>query len=128
MNEQEGIQIFHAGLAHNNQGGSLKLDLNHTTSFLELRTSGGRILSVVSVEDSHFKAITNCLNYLDKLTFPGGFYRRDIGHFVTGTRYIDYAKSGVNIDEGNKLVDEIKADCARTLLPGTDKVNIEIIS
>lgn len=79
-------------------------------------------MSVVSVEDSYFKAIANCLNYLDKLAFTGGFYRRDIGHFVTGTRFVDYAKSGVNIDEGNKLVDEIKTDCARTLLPGTEKV------
>lgn len=110
MNEQDEIQIFHAGLRRNEDGA--------------LSTSGGRILSVVSVEDSHFKAISNCLNYLEKLNFVDGFYRHDIGHFVTGTRLLDYARSGVNIDEGNRLVDKIKVDCAKTLLPGTDRVSL----
>jgi hypothetical protein len=87
---------------------------------------GGRILSVVSVSDSFFLSISNCLDRLDKINFTDGFFRRDIGHFVTGSRsqQVSYATSGVNIDEGNRLVEEIKADCARTLLPGTDKVSL----
>lgn len=37
-------------------------------------------------------------------------------------KFIDYTQSGVNIDEGNRLVDEIKADCSSTLVKGTERV------
>lgn len=69
-NEEEGVQIFHAGLVKNEKG--------------EMLTSGGRLLSVVAVENSHFTAISKCLRFLERLQFSNGHYRRDIGHFVLG--------------------------------------------
>lgn len=41
---------------------------------------------------------------------------------LLGNQYINYTLSGVNIDEGNRLVEEIKSDCARTLIKGTEKI------
>jgi hypothetical protein len=80
-------------------------------------------LSVVSVENSPFTAVSKCLRFLKRLDFSLGHYRRDIGHFVLSeNKYVDYSQSGVNIDEGNRLVEEIKADCGKTLLKGTEKV------
>ncbi|KAI6222725.1 Trifunctional purine biosynthetic protein adenosine-3 [Aphelenchoides besseyi] len=100
--------IFHAGLKFTADG---------------LKTSGGRILCVSAVTDSYFASVAKCMDTLEKLKVDGAFYRRDIGNFVLSrNQFVDYAQSGVNINEGNRLVDEIKSACAATLLPGTDKI------
>ncbi|KAI6228828.1 Trifunctional purine biosynthetic protein adenosine-3 [Aphelenchoides fujianensis] len=87
------------------------------------QTSGGRILSVSSVTHSYFQSVANCTETIGRIKAAGAFFRRDIGNFVLArNQHVDYAQSGVNIDEGNRLIDEIKEACAATLLPGTDKI------
>ncbi|KAI6243237.1 Trifunctional purine biosynthetic protein adenosine-3 [Aphelenchoides fujianensis] len=100
--------IFHAGVKKTNEG---------------FQTSGGRILCVSSVTHSYFQSVANCTETIGRIKAVGAFFRRDIGNFVLArNQHVDYAQSGVNIDEGNRLVDEIKEACAATLLPGTDKI------
>lgn len=35
---------------------------------------------------------------------------------------LNYSVSGVNVDEGNKFVNDIKNFCKLTLIPGTEQV------
>lgn len=81
---------------------------------------------------------------IDAIEFEEKHFRRDIGHFML-SRYalfvpqikmqqirvltvafrstLAYSTSGVNIEEGNKLVESIKEDCASTLTNGCNGVN-----
>ncbi|VDM49392.1 unnamed protein product [Toxocara canis] len=57
--------------------------------------------------------------------FDGKFFRHDIGLKHCGIRNtVAYADSGVNINEGNLLVEKIKSICNRTKLPANDSVRI----
>ena len=43
---------------------------------------GGRVLNFVSLSDDFNQAKNKILNHLNKLNWPGGFYRKDIGYKV----------------------------------------------
>ena len=62
------IQIFHSGTSLNKYG--------------ELLTNGGRVLSVVCQGDSFDSAFKKAYLALEKISFEGIFYRKDIGHQV----------------------------------------------
>jgi phosphoribosylamine--glycine ligase len=60
----QGNMIFHAGTALSNGA---------------LVSSGGRVLSATATGDNVTQAQTAAYNLVDKIGFPGGFCRRDIG-------------------------------------------------
>ena len=45
----------------------------------QLYTTGGRVLNMVSVDNSIQQALENIYNNIYKITYNGVFYRRDIG-------------------------------------------------
>ena len=45
----------------------------------EILTNGGRVIAVTSLGDDHKKALKKSYKLLDKITFEGMYYRKDIG-------------------------------------------------
>ncbi|CAD5229451.1 unnamed protein product [Bursaphelenchus okinawaensis] len=105
--DSEDIVLFHAGMKKDSEG---------------YKSSGGRVLTVSVTDNSFFDALRRCYEHVEKIGFSNGFWRRDIGHHVVKPKAIDYSDSGVDISEGNRLVDEIKGSCAATKIPGTDTI------
>lgn len=64
-----GVQVFHAGTSL--VGGLL------TSS---VRTSGGRVLGVTAAADTLPEALDLVYSAMDKISFEGMYFRRDIGH------------------------------------------------
>ena len=44
--------------------------------------TGGRVLNFISLSDDFINAKRNILNNIGILNWPGGFFRKDIGHKV----------------------------------------------
>uniref|UniRef100_A0A914P1J2 Large ribosomal subunit protein uL13 n=1 Tax=Panagrolaimus davidi TaxID=227884 RepID=A0A914P1J2_9BILA len=88
-----------------------------------LQNSGGRVLCVTAIGKSFYDAKTKALEVVEKINFNEKFYRRDIGRFVMSKKNsMSYESAGVNITEGNALVDSIKSACKDTLIPGTEQI------
>jgi phosphoribosylamine---glycine ligase len=68
---ETGALVFHAGTRR--QGDSIVAD-------------GGRVLGVTGLGDSFEEAIANAYAAVDKLSFEGMVYRRDIGYRVMGSK------------------------------------------
>ena len=66
--ESESLQIFHAGTKYNDNN--------------EIVTSGGRVLSVVAQDSNFDLAFAKAYKALEKISFDGIKYRKDIGHQV----------------------------------------------
>ena len=82
-------------------------------------TTGGRVMSMVCVAETFNEALNGVYKNIDKISYEGAYYRRDIG-----SNYLNYNKQDkekskiiekenkvnydVNIEEGNLLVDELK--------------------
>ena len=64
-NPDKNILVFHAGTK---QSGN------------EIVTNGGRVLAVTSFGNVIKQAVANSLNVLNKISFKGMYYRKDIGH------------------------------------------------
>ncbi|PIK51511.1 putative trifunctional purine biosynthetic protein adenosine-3-lik e, partial [Apostichopus japonicus] len=112
--EKEGILVFHSGT-------SLKDN--------KVLTSGGRVLAVVSTEHDLESAAAKALYAAQKIQFDGAFHRKDIAKrgcdFLKEQRSINrltYAGSGVNINDGNKLVKAIKPLASATTRRGCKSV------
>ncbi|RUS88726.1 hypothetical protein EGW08_003541, partial [Elysia chlorotica] len=124
VQELEGLQVFHAG-TNVTEGGTVV-------------TSGGRVLGVVAVESSLAKAIERATAAAAKIQFEGSFYRSDIGKKTcTSTPRLGqqcpdsagerdppgglrYADAGVDISEGDLLVQAIKPLAKATRRAGCD--------
>lgn len=88
--------IFHAGTSINGDGDSLV-------------TSGGRVLCVSGVAETLDGALQLAYSGVERISFPGMFYRRDIGAKAKSLKKgATYAEAGVSIDAGNLLVEKIK--------------------
>jgi phosphoribosylamine--glycine ligase len=61
----EGVHIFHAGTRADDDGA--------------IRAAGGRVLNVVGVGDGLRDAAARAYRAIDRIDWPGGFCRRDIG-------------------------------------------------
>ncbi len=59
--------VFHAGTSVSNG---------------TLRSTGGRVLGVSAIAPTFEAALAKAYSAIDKIDFPGSFYRRDIGHRV----------------------------------------------
>ncbi|CAI2357294.1 unnamed protein product [Caenorhabditis sp. 36 PRJEB53466] len=100
--------VFHAGTSL----------INNT-----LVTNGGRILCITSVEDSIRGARHLANKIANLIQFEGKHFRTDIGKSLEAqTPSLSYGASGVNIDEGNLFVDDIKSLVKKTLLPGATQI------
>ncbi|MED6221922.1 Phosphoribosylamine--glycine ligase, chloroplastic [Stylosanthes scabra] len=64
-NASPGIKIFHAGTAFDSEGRFI--------------STGGRVLGVTAKGDNLEEARDRAYQAVDKINWPGGFYRRDIG-------------------------------------------------
>ena len=67
INLQSNDYLFHAGTRNKNG---------------EVYATGGRVLNFVSLSDNFNDAKKNIIKNLDKLNWPDGFYRKDIGYKV----------------------------------------------
>ena len=61
-----GVEVFHAGTAHNADG--------------EIVTAGGRVLAVTAVADNLRRALGKAYDAMGTVSFRGMQYRRDIAH------------------------------------------------
>jgi len=61
------LQIFHAGTSR-----------SPADDFV---TSGGRVLGVTAADATLEQALARCYSIVDKISWPGMQYRRDIGRF-----------------------------------------------
>ena len=64
------VMVFHAGTRMTDE---------------ELRNSGGRVLGVTALAEDLGQAQALANRAADRITFPGSFFRRDIGHRVLAT-------------------------------------------
>ncbi|KAI9595977.1 phosphoribosylformylglycinamidine cyclo-ligase [Syncephalis fuscata] len=110
----DGTTVFHAGTKHQPDG--------------QLVTSGGRVLTVTGVGATLDEALSRAYTGMDQVQFDGMFFRKDIAYRALGhlkasanaDNTITYAAAGVSIDNGNQLVEEIKAMVRSTRRPGAD--------
>ena len=75
----------------------------------EGRVAGGRVLAVTGVGFDLAEARTAAYDHIDRIHFDGMQVRRDIGWRALGAELTSYAAAGVDIDEGTRAVDEMKA-------------------
>jgi phosphoribosylamine---glycine ligase len=64
------VMVFHAGTRLSGEG---------------IKSTGGRVLGVTATAPTFDGAIANAYRAIDKIDFPGSYYRPDIGHRVKGT-------------------------------------------
>ncbi|MGI9644568.1 MAG: phosphoribosylamine--glycine ligase [Ilumatobacteraceae bacterium] len=73
------------------------------------RTAGGRVLAVTGLGEDLGAARTAAYERMASINFDGMQVRRDIGWRAPGAALASYAQAGVDIDEGTRAVDEMKA-------------------
>jgi phosphoribosylaminoimidazole synthetase len=79
-----------------------------------LVTAGGRVLTCVGFGATLEEARTHAYSTATRISFDGMQLRRDIAWRAPGATIKSYASTGVNIDEGTRAVDLIKASVAKT--------------
>jgi phosphoribosylamine--glycine ligase/phosphoribosylaminoimidazole synthetase len=79
--------------------------------------SGGRVLAVTGLGDDLASARAAAYARLDGIHFDGMQVRRDIGWRAVAASLSSYAAAGVDIDEGARAVDGMKAAVERTHTP-----------
>jgi phosphoribosylamine--glycine ligase/phosphoribosylaminoimidazole synthetase len=79
-----------------------------------LVTAGGRVLTCVGFGATLEEARTHAYSTAMRISFDGMQLRRDIAWRAPGATIKSYASTGVNIDEGTRAVDLIKASVAKT--------------
>ncbi|PVG01858.1 putative bifunctional purine ade1 [Serendipita vermifera] len=88
-------------------------------------TAGGRVLAVTAYGDTIQEALKEAYDIVDKTTFAGKTYRRDIAHralkdISAAGQGLTYAQAGVSVDAGNSLVEAIKPFVKTTKRPGAE--------
>ena len=79
--------------------------------------TGGRVLAVTGLGDDLASARDAAYARLAGITFPGKQVRRDIGWRAVAATLSSYAAAGVDIDEGARAVEGMKAAVERTHTP-----------
>lgn len=75
---------------------------------------GGRVLAVTGLADDLAGARRRAYQAMDGIAFDGMQVRRDIGWRAPGANLRSYADTGVDIDEGNRAVEQMREAVART--------------
>ena len=78
------------------------------------RVTGGRVLAVTGLGTDLASARTNAYERMSAISFEGMQVRRDIGWKAVGAGLSSYAAAGVDIDEGNRAVEQMKDAVERT--------------
>jgi phosphoribosylamine--glycine ligase/phosphoribosylaminoimidazole synthetase len=78
------------------------------------RTTGGRVLAVTGLGPDLAAAREAAYAAIAEVSFDGMQVRRDIGWRAPGAELGSYAAAGVDIDEGNRAVAQLKAAVERT--------------
>ena len=81
------------------------------------KTAGGRVLAVTGLGDDLAAARSAAYRGMDGVKFANMQVRRDIGWRAPGALLTSYASTGVDIDEGNRAVEQMKGSVERTLGP-----------
>lgn len=76
--------------------------------------TGGRVLAVTGLGDTLSDARGHAYRRMSTVQFDGMQVRRDIGWRAIGAQLTSYAAAGVDIDEGARAVDQMKAAVERT--------------
>jgi phosphoribosylaminoimidazole synthetase len=76
--------------------------------------TGGRVLAVTGLGPDLATARAHAYARMSRLDFHGRWYRRDIAWRAVGAELTSYAATGVDIDEGTKAVERMKAAVERT--------------
>ena len=76
--------------------------------------TGGRVLAVTGLGDDLATARGRAYQRMASIRFDGMQVRRDIGWRAIGAGLSSYAAAGVDIDEGTRAVDQMKAAVERT--------------
>ena len=76
--------------------------------------TGGRVLAVTGIGAGLADARAAAYERMHSVQFPGMQVRRDIGWRSIGAQLQSYAAAGVDIDEGTRAVDQMKAAVERT--------------
>jgi len=88
-------------------------------------TSGGRVLAVTQLASTLQEARERALNAVSAIRFENAIFRSDIGmkgiNFMK-KRSLSYAESGVDIKEGNLLVENLKSIVQSTARDGSNPV------
>ncbi|KAK6749010.1 hypothetical protein RB195_001553 [Necator americanus] len=107
-NDTEDTVIFHAGTKK---------------SCGKIVTNGGRILCVTSLGVTAAEARQRAIKMCEEVKFDGKFFRKDIGVIRNGiSKSLTYTDSGVDIDEGNAFVEDIKGLVKSTLKKGAEQI------
>ena len=85
------------------------ITLRFDAGVLDGATAGGRVLAVTGIGPDLGVARTAAYKRLDAISFPGMQVRRDIGWRAPGASLSTYAAAGVDIDEGTRAVEQMKA-------------------
>ena len=78
------------------------------------RVTAGRVLAVTGIGDDLVAARSHAYHRIATVQFDGMQVRRDIGWRAIGAQITSYAAAGVDIDEGTRAVDQMKAAVERT--------------
>jgi len=76
--------------------------------------SGGRVLAITGLGDDLAQARAAAYRGIAAVSFDGMHFRRDIGWRAPAASLRSYASAGVDIDEGNRAVAQMKAAVERT--------------
>ncbi len=76
--------------------------------------TGGRVLAVTGLGADLAEARSNAYGRMSTIQFDGMQVRRDIGWRSIGATLESYAAAGVDIDEGTRAVEQMKAAVERT--------------
>ncbi|MEY4175358.1 MAG: phosphoribosylamine--glycine ligase/phosphoribosylformylglycinamidine cyclo-ligase [Actinomycetota bacterium] len=76
--------------------------------------NGGRVLAVTGLGDDLAAARSHAYKRMSRVHYEGRWYRRDIGWRAIGAQVTSYASTGVDIDEGTRAVDRMRAAVERT--------------
>ncbi|MCE2736733.1 MAG: phosphoribosylamine--glycine ligase [Ilumatobacteraceae bacterium] len=79
-----------------------------------LVTNGGRVVTVVGVGPDLESARGKTYARVQRISFAGSYFRRDIAWRAPGNGLTSYSAAGVNIDEGNRAVELLKKSVAST--------------
>lgn len=85
-----------------------------STSNANIVTDGGRVLTVVGRGKDLAQARAHAYERVEKISFTGAQYRRDIGWRSLALSVKSYSSTGVDIDEGNRAVSLLKSSVAST--------------
>jgi phosphoribosylamine--glycine ligase/phosphoribosylaminoimidazole synthetase len=80
----------------------------------EMRVTSGRVLAVTGLGADLDEARRHAYAAIETIHFDGMQVRRDIGWRAPGATLSSYAAAGVDIDEGNRAVEQMKAAVERT--------------